>query len=155
MSTEDDEPSERDGVVVAQPGGARSDVERIQDGHEGHQGQDTAEDQDGGSYGASRAVSSGRDLVVVERRRPAATTDMTPCQSALEPTSREGLFLWAETTKVPPGWTFLGATADNRVVIYDAIRDFLETYNICVHRVPTSGNGAIEASAKSIAAKLL
>ena len=107
------------------------------------------------STGASRTASSGRDLVVVERCRPATTTDLTSYQGALEPTSREGLSIWAETTKVPPGWTFLGATTDNCVVIYDAIRDFLETYDICVHRVPTSGNGVIEASAKSITGKLL
>ena len=113
MSTEDDERSEGAGVSAARPNGKGSDTEQIQDDQPGHQGQDPPQDEDGGSSGAARTASSGRDVVVVERPRPTVTTDLTPYQGTLEPTSQEGLSIWGKMMKGPPGWTFPGATTDH------------------------------------------
>ena len=108
-----------------------------------------------GHQGAPQPPGAPPNNVVLVDRRPAVTTDLTPYQGAFEPTSREGLSIWGETSKVPSGWTFPGATTDNRVILYDAIRDFLETCHICVHRVPTLGTGAVETNSKLIAGKLM
>ena len=44
---------------------------------------------------------------------------------------------------------------DNYMVLYNEIQDYLKTYHVCVHCVPSLGNSAIRTTPKVVAGNLV
>jgi len=107
---------------------------------------ETRAGKDGGEDNADEV----QQVVIVDRPKT-ASTHLTPFQGNFEPSSKEGLYHWGPATKVSQGWKFPTLAAENRVLYTDAIRDFADRFNIIIFRVPTTGDGSIAATPRTVA----
>jgi len=100
-------------------------------------------------------VAPGANQNIVYLTTPKkGTTDLTPFQGFnIDPSSREGLSLWREATKPPPGWKFPTVDTEHRSVYFNAVSTWAERYNLVLFKLPTSGNGQIAPIPRKLAGK--
>ena len=102
--------------------------------------------KDGGNDDADEV----QQAVIIDRPKT-ASTHLAPFQGDFESSSKEGLYHWGSATKVPQGWKCLTLAAENRILYTDAIRNFADCFNIIIFCVPTTGDGSIAATPRTVA----
>ena len=108
----------------------------------------------GASGNASGNANATTNTVALVSAAPRLLSSMlTPFQTNIDPTSKEGILQWQHATKPPHGWKPLAVSVENRTFFTDALKDFAMKFSIILFKIPMQGDGTIHPNVRVIACR--